>query len=44
MIEHPFVQPYIDNVEGTTEGVMGLSKAAFLRVLLSTFDGVSTVR
>eukprot|EP00892_Ulva_mutabilis_P005541 jgi/Ulvmu1/3359/UM156_0016.1 len=38
MIEHPLVQPFIDKIEGTTEGVMGLSRTAFMRVLLQTLD------
>ncbi len=33
MIEHPFVQEYIDNIDGSIDGVMGLSKSIVLRLL-----------
>lgn len=38
MVEHPLVQPYVTQIEGTTEGIMGLSKEAFVRVVLACAD------
>lgn len=36
IVEHPLVVPHITGLEGSLEGVMGLSKVSFMRVLLKT--------
>jgi septum formation protein len=36
MVEHPLVVDHITGLDGTLEGVMGLSKISFMRVLLKT--------
>lgn len=33
MVEHDLVQPYITNIDGTIDSVMGLSKQLVLRLL-----------
>ena len=38
MVEHPLVVPHIRLLEGSLEGVMGLSKTSFMRVLLKTVN------
>lgn len=35
MIEHPFVQEYIERIDGSVDGVMGLSKGMVLKLLQS---------
>lgn len=34
MVEHPLVTPYITQIEGTQESVMGLGKEAVMQVLV----------
>jgi hypothetical protein len=34
MVEHPLVAPCITGIEGSMDGVMGLSKAAFVQTIL----------
>jgi septum formation protein len=34
MVEHPLVVPYITEIEGTQEAVMGLGKESVMQVLL----------
>ena len=36
MVEHPLVVGHIKMLEGTLEGIMGLSTNSFMRVLLKT--------
>lgn len=36
MIEHPLVQKHVRGIEGSIDGIMGLSRNAFMRVLLKT--------
>jgi hypothetical protein len=36
MVEHPLVRGHVVSIDGTLEGVMGLSKESFMRVLLKT--------
>lgn len=38
MIEHPLVSPYIVRIEGSEDGVRGLSKALLLNLLLEVAD------
>lgn len=33
MIEHPLVAPYIDNINGTVDGVMGIDKRVALKMM-----------
>ena len=33
MVEHPMVAPYIDRIEGTVDGVMGINKDVALHVM-----------
>jgi len=39
MIEHPLVTPYITEIQGSQESVMGLGKEAVMKVLVDA-DGV----
>jgi predicted house-cleaning NTP pyrophosphatase (Maf/HAM1 superfamily) len=38
MIEHPLVQQHVKSIEGSIDGIMGLSTLAFMRVLLKTVE------
>ena len=38
MIEHPLVQDHVRGIEGSMDGIMGLSQHAFMRVLLKTVE------
>jgi hypothetical protein len=39
MIEHPLVQEHVKEIHGTIDGIMGLSRSSFMRVLLKTAKG-----
>jgi hypothetical protein len=41
MIEHPLVAPHITSIEGSMDGVMGLSKAAFMQTILDAASASS---
>lgn len=34
MIEHPLVQPHVVSIDGSIDGIMGLSKSAFMSAVL----------
>ena len=38
MVEHPLVAPYIDRIEGTVDGVMGMDKGVVLRTMLEALQ------
>jgi hypothetical protein len=38
MIEHPLVQEHVIKIEGSIDGIMGLSRLAFMQVLLKTVE------
>ena len=33
MVEHPLVTPYIETIEGTVDGVMGIDKSIALKMM-----------
>jgi len=38
MVEHPYVEEYIESIDGSVDGVMGLSKDLVLRLLKELKD------
>jgi hypothetical protein len=44
MVEHDLVAPHVLAIDGTLEGVMGLSQESFMRVLLKTVHDARQIR
>lgn len=38
MVEHPMVAPYIERIEGTVDGVMGIDKSVAVRMMAEASD------